>query len=132
MTRRQPSLPCKSLINRVVTISDGYQPPVKSRVDHWDLEHPHLPLSPRVKQLRQPPVLKTPSRLRNTVLDTTPLLVTPVANARRKFQQRKVSLALQLYAEFNRIVFDDRLPLSLKLEWSNTLHKTAGKAIVQL
>ena len=36
-------------------------------------------------------------------------------------QRELQAMAPRLYAEYNRVVFDDRLPADLKIDWSKTL-----------
>ena len=50
-------------------------------------------------------------------------------------QRELQAMAPRLYAEYNRVVFDDRLPADLRISWSKTLqvrgHPSNGKVTVK-
>lgn len=50
----------------------------------------------------------------------------PAALTAAAFKRQKVELAAQLFAEFNRTIFEGRLPADLAIKWNGRLLTTAG------
>jgi hypothetical protein len=57
-----------------------------------------------------------------------PKRIKPDMSTKRQFRSQRQQLAEQIYADFNKLVFNDQLPKNIEIKWSTTLRKTAGHA----
>eukprot|EP01113_Clastostelium_recurvatum_P049699 TRINITY_DN9253_c0_g1_i1.p1 TRINITY_DN9253_c0_g1~~TRINITY_DN9253_c0_g1_i1.p1 ORF type:complete len:504 (-),score=86.43 TRINITY_DN9253_c0_g1_i1:165-1676(-) len=72
--------------------------------------------SPNVQPTRSASI---PTKPRPTIISTP--------SHQRNFHKTSREAAAQLYAQFNKHIFEDKLPKDLLVEWSSSLNTTAGK-----
>ncbi|ORX67721.1 hypothetical protein K493DRAFT_5815 [Basidiobolus meristosporus CBS 931.73] len=95
-----------NITNRVIEIKED---------DTFWMEPPPTPETPRTPYRTPQPA---------TLIDSSSKTATV-----RQFKKHREHLTRELFHEYNRKVFDNKLPKEMKITWSVTLKTTAGRAI---
>lgn len=62
----------------------------------------------------------------SAAMATTPLTGNRSKTDPRAFKKERGAMTVALFAEYNRRIFDDRLPADLEIKWNERLRTTAG------